>query len=130
MRLCFPVEQNLGLKSRIYYHFGSAPLYLLIDTETEDIQELPWLAKEEVPCTQARFMREQQVEALVLSGVGEKALTRLVDFGIQVYEAKGVTIADNLICLSDNRLHHYEPEQACPAYRSEATERTHHHCTH
>ena len=35
MKLCFPIESEDGLNSRIYSHFGSAPNFIIYDTETD-----------------------------------------------------------------------------------------------
>ena len=31
MKICFPVAENKGLESPVYNHFGSAPMFLLVD---------------------------------------------------------------------------------------------------
>jgi len=36
MKICFPVEENKGLESAVYGHFGSAPGFVTFDTETEE----------------------------------------------------------------------------------------------
>ena len=33
MKICFPVTADEGLESAVYSHFGSAPLFLLVDTD-------------------------------------------------------------------------------------------------
>jgi predicted Fe-Mo cluster-binding NifX family protein len=34
MRVCIPIAKGLGLESRVSPHFGSAPLFMLVDPET------------------------------------------------------------------------------------------------
>jgi len=34
MKLCIPISEDRGLDSPICGHFGSAPAFLLVDTET------------------------------------------------------------------------------------------------
>lgn len=34
MNLCIPVTQDLGLQSPVCMHFGSAPLFLIVDTDS------------------------------------------------------------------------------------------------
>ena len=36
MKLCFPIEANNGLKSIVYGHFGSAPMFFIYDSESKD----------------------------------------------------------------------------------------------
>ena len=33
MRLCFPVSEHNGINSEVYGHFGSAPFFIIVDTE-------------------------------------------------------------------------------------------------
>ena len=36
MKLCFPVKIDNGLESIVFNHFGSSPLFVLLDTETNE----------------------------------------------------------------------------------------------
>ena len=40
MKICFPVAQNQGLESRILEHFGSAPMFLIVETEGRVVSEV------------------------------------------------------------------------------------------
>lgn len=40
MKLCFPVRKNDGLESRLFNHFGLAPLLLIVDSETREVEEI------------------------------------------------------------------------------------------
>ena len=35
MKICFPVESDKGLDSEVFGHFGSAPIFVVFDTETK-----------------------------------------------------------------------------------------------
>ena len=38
MRVCIPVEKNEGAESKPYNHFGSAPKFLIVNLEGEEIE--------------------------------------------------------------------------------------------
>ena len=38
MKIAFPTQENNGMESRVYGHFGSAQYFVLVDTE-EDSSE-------------------------------------------------------------------------------------------
>jgi hypothetical protein len=40
MKICFPTENLKGLDSIVYGHFGSAPGFVIVDTESTDIEEI------------------------------------------------------------------------------------------
>lgn len=33
MKLCFPTTHNQGMESQVFEHFGSAPMFLLVDSK-------------------------------------------------------------------------------------------------
>ena len=39
MTICFPVKRNDGLGSQIFQHFGLAPMFLLVDAKTGEVEE-------------------------------------------------------------------------------------------
>ena len=34
MKICFPVQNDNGIESTVYNHFGSAPVFVVFDTDT------------------------------------------------------------------------------------------------
>ncbi|RME41495.1 MAG: diguanylate cyclase, partial [Deltaproteobacteria bacterium] len=37
MKVCFPVNNDQGLESEVYGHFGSAPAFVVVDTESHEV---------------------------------------------------------------------------------------------
>jgi len=33
MRVCFAIREDKGMESQVYNHFGSAPAFVIVDTE-------------------------------------------------------------------------------------------------
>jgi predicted Fe-Mo cluster-binding NifX family protein len=40
MKICFPVESDKGLDSEVFGHFGSAPTFVVFDTEAKSIDTI------------------------------------------------------------------------------------------
>ena len=40
MNVCFPVMVNQGLQSAVFNHFGSAPVFVVVDSETGRLAEV------------------------------------------------------------------------------------------
>ena len=38
MKVCFPVQKDEGVESQVYNHFGSAPVFIMVDTEEKVFQ--------------------------------------------------------------------------------------------
>jgi len=37
MKVCFPVQNNEGMESSVYNHFGSAPMFVVVDSATNTV---------------------------------------------------------------------------------------------
>ena len=40
MKICMPTEGDKGISEKLYAHFGSAPYFTVVDTETGDVSEI------------------------------------------------------------------------------------------
>ena len=115
MKICFPTTCHEGLESDVYGHFGSAPMFLVVDTATGAVTEQanPDLGHAHGQCQPMRALRGQQVDAIVVGGIGAGALMGLNRAGLKVYRSMGSTIADNLACLAQEELPELSPDQVC-----------------
>ena len=115
MKICFPVGDNEGLESPVFGHFGSAPLFLLVDTDSAGVTEVRNQDLDHVhgQCSPLRALGAVAVDAVVVGGIGGGALKGLLNAGLTVYRAAGVTIADNLALLAHQELAELSPEQTC-----------------
>jgi predicted Fe-Mo cluster-binding NifX family protein len=115
MKICFPVERNDGLESVVFGHFGSAPLFVVIDTETRQVNEVANrdLHHAHGSCSPLKALGEEKADAIVVGGIGAGALMGLNRAGMKVYRAAGDTIADNLAMLALVELQELTPDQVC-----------------
>jgi len=115
MKICFPVAENQGFESEVYGHFGSAPQFLVVDTETREIKVLKNGDEHHAhgACQPLKALNGQEVDAIVVGGIGGGALMGLNRAGLEVYRAQGLTIADNITCLAHDKLPILTPGQTC-----------------
>lgn len=115
MRLCIPVEKNDGLESLVYGHFGSAPLFVVVDTETQMITEIDNrdLHHAHGACSPLKALGGTHVDGIIVGGIGAGALMGLNRAGLKVFKAEGDTVADNLSCLGMDLLPELTPDQVC-----------------
>jgi len=115
MKICFPVEENQGLESSVFGHFGSAPAFVVVDTETRDVREIVNrdLHHAHGACSPIKALGGQQADAIVVGGIGAGALLGLNRAGLKVYRALGDTIAENLACMAHAELPELTSEQVC-----------------
>ncbi len=106
MRVCFPVQKDEGLDSAVYNHFGSAPMFVMIDTETAANVTINNQDQHHThgSCNPMKALDNQKVDAIVVGGIGAGALTRLNQLGISVHRAQGKTVRENITMLKSNSL--------------------------
>ncbi len=115
MKICFPVQKNEGLSSEVYGHFGSAPMFLIYDTTTESIAAVNNRDQNHVhgQCNPLKALDNQQVDAVVVGGIGAGALTRLNQMGIRVHRAQAETIVENVSMLHTQSLPELTVQGCC-----------------
>jgi predicted Fe-Mo cluster-binding NifX family protein len=89
MNLCIPVETDLGLDSKVYGHFGSAPLFLIIDTETMTTKAITNNNQNHAHgmCQPVKAVEGEAVDGIVVSGIGRGALMKFNAAGYQVFRS-------------------------------------------
>lgn len=98
MKICFPVQNDNGIESTVYNHFGSAPVFVVFDTATNSVASINNGDQHHShgACNPMKALDNQRVDAIVVGGIGAGALTRLNQMGITVHRSQGVTIRENL----------------------------------
>lgn len=115
MEICFPVERNDGLESAVFGHFGSAPMFMVVNTETREVTEVSNqdLHHAHGSCSPLKALGGRQVDAIVVVGISAGALMGLNRAGLKVYQAQWATIAENLAWMAQVELPELNPGQAC-----------------
>jgi predicted Fe-Mo cluster-binding NifX family protein len=96
MKICIPVETSEGLKARIFAHFGSAPYFLLYDTEREASEVLGNIDNHHAHgmCHPLKVLENRHIDAVVCAGMGARAVQKLNEGGMRTYRANGATGAE------------------------------------
>ena len=115
MKVCIPVNEDRGLDSPVCGHFGSAPLFLVVDTETSACRALPNGNQHHAHgmCRPLDALRGEQLDALVVGGIGLGALTRLRESGLDVWISNRPDVKATLAALADGSLRRADPAGAC-----------------
>jgi predicted Fe-Mo cluster-binding NifX family protein len=115
MKVCFPVQKNEGINSLVYNHFGSAPMFIVVDTDTDNVSLINNRDQHHAhgACNPIKALDRQSVDAIVVGGIGAGALSRLNQAGIKVYQAKDKTIKNNVEMFKSQSLPELKPEHCC-----------------
>ena len=106
MKICFPVQNDNGIESAVYNHFGSAPVFVVFDTDTNSIGSISNQDQHHThgACDPMKALDKRTVDAIVVDGIGTGALTRLNQMGIAVHRSQGGTIRENISLFQAHRL--------------------------
>ena len=119
MKVCFPVQENDGVESEVYGHFGSSPMFVIVDTEGTEVQTVSNRDLHHVhgACNPVMALGGQKVDALIVGGIGGGALVKLNALGVKVYGAGAPKVRDNLELLKGNKLEELSLDQSCRAHQ-------------
>jgi len=118
MKIGFAVQTNEGMESRVYDHFGSAPSFIIVDTEGKEVLTVNNKDLHHVhgACNPIMALDGKNVDAMVVGGIGAGALAKLNASGIKVYGAGASTVKDNLSLLSENKLEELSVYNSCRSH--------------
>jgi predicted Fe-Mo cluster-binding NifX family protein len=115
MKVCFPVQKDEGLDSVVYNHFGSAPMFVVVDTDSNNIEKIHNRDRyhSHGACNPMKALDNQKVDAIVVGGIGAGALTRINQMGISVHRSQAKTIRDNVAMFSSKTLPALTLQECC-----------------
>jgi len=118
MKVCFPVEIEQGLKSKVYGHFGTAPAFIVVETENNQVTTISNKDQhhEHGACNPLKKFNGQQIDALVVGGIGMGALNILSQSGIKVFKAQAPTVHENVALLKAGNLPEFSAQHTCAGH--------------
>ena len=121
MKVGFAVQLNEGMESTVYGHFGSAPAFIIVDTELNEVLGLDNknMHHEHGGCNPIMALNGNQVDAMVVGGIGAGALMKLNAMGIKVYGAGAMTVKENIALLGDGGLQELSMDNSCKAHQGQ-----------
>ncbi|OHD12030.1 MAG: hypothetical protein A2Y34_13720 [Spirochaetes bacterium GWC1_27_15] len=107
MKICIPTENNNGLNSTVYGHFGSAPYFIIYDTNYNKIEVINNMDKnhQHGQCNPLASFVEKPIDVMVTGGIGGGALKKLNANGIKAYRStKEATVSEVIKNYESNKL--------------------------
>jgi predicted Fe-Mo cluster-binding NifX family protein len=118
MRVCFPVENANGVESEVYGHFGSAPVFIIVETKDNQVTTINNKDQHHAhgACNPLKALNNQQVDAIVVGGIGAGALTKLNQQGIKVFRAQAPKVRENITLLNRQSLPEFTMQHTCAGH--------------
>ncbi|MGD9504714.1 MAG: NifB/NifX family molybdenum-iron cluster-binding protein [Syntrophobacteraceae bacterium] len=127
MRICFPTDVLKGMESNVYGHFGTAPGFVIVDTETSAVEEINNSDQHHAHgmCQPIKALGGQKVDSIAVGGIGMGALMGLQNNGMKVFRAVAGTVRDNLELLQNGKLPEFSAQHTCAGHSGGGC--SHHH---
>jgi predicted Fe-Mo cluster-binding NifX family protein len=115
MKVGFAVQVNQGLESAVYDHFGSAPAFIIVDTDQRQISTVDNTNAQHVhgACNPVTALGGNSIDAMVVGGIGPGAIMKLNAMGVKVFRAGATTVNENIALLKENKLHELSVSDSC-----------------
>jgi predicted Fe-Mo cluster-binding NifX family protein len=115
MNICIPVTEDNGTASAVCAHFGSAPWFMIVDTDTGACRAVPNRNQHHGHgmCAPLATLEGEDLHGIVVGGIGMGALNKLGAAGLKVYRAEHATVGDALAAFKAGTLSIMDPGMAC-----------------
>jgi predicted Fe-Mo cluster-binding NifX family protein len=115
MNICIPVTQDRGLQSPVCAHFGSAPLFMIVDTESGICRPIVNgnCQHHHGQCQPLSALAGEQFDAMAVGGIGMGALNRLQAANLRVFISNEPTVEKTVAALKSGLLPEATPATAC-----------------
>ena len=115
MNICIPVLEDKGLESPVSAHFGSAPVFMIVDTKSGSCRPISnrSLTHEHGMCQPLLSIANESVDGMVVGGIGTGALNKLQAANIRVFLSELPTVDATLAAFKAGTLKLVTPQTAC-----------------
>ena len=131
MKLCFPVVTDEGMDSKIYGHFTSTPMFLIVDTPTRQSSVVANCDRDNPygGCNPFSALKGRQLAGIIVGGIGDESLRVMNLCGFKVYQAISADLAENVALFEENVLTELAVQQSHLEGRC-STGEGEHQCNH
>ena len=118
MKIAFPTQENKGMNSPVFGHFGSAPHFIIVDSNSGTFESTSNPDKEHQhgKYQPLEALSGKRVDAVVVGGIGAGALHRLNTAGVTTYRAVEGTVSENLELIKSGLLPLFTRDQTCAGH--------------
>ena len=118
MHICIPVLDDRGLDSQVCAHFGSAPGFMIIDTDTRACRVISNRNQHHAHgmCQPVRALAGRVVHAVVCGGMGARAVMMLNESGIKTYRAIAGSVEEVVQRYKDGALEEITVDNSCASH--------------
>ncbi len=118
MRVCLPTMGKNGMDERVHNHFGSARYFTIYDTDTQAATVVENNNEHHThgACQPVDAIASHQINAVLTSGMGGRAVQMFNNSGIKVFQLAGHTVRDAIGKFERGELLELTVQNACAGH--------------
>jgi len=118
--VCFPTIDDNGIESRLSGHFGSAPWFVAVNTETNESVSVANgnRVHEHGQCNPISALSGLKPDVVAVQGIGPGAINKLQAMNIKVLRVEASTVKEALEQLAAGNLSEMTLDDACKSHGS------------
>jgi predicted Fe-Mo cluster-binding NifX family protein len=118
MHVCIPVDEDRGLESRVCQHFGTASLFMIVDTETGVCRAVRNQNADHAhgTCEPLLMLRGEALDGIIVAGIGRGALERLELDRVRVFRTEHGSVGETIAALRSGALRQLTTGEACTGH--------------
>jgi predicted Fe-Mo cluster-binding NifX family protein len=115
MHICIPITEDKGLKSQVSAHFGSAPAFTIVDTDSGACRAIINNNQHHGHgmCSPLASLQGERIDSMIVGGIGMGALHKLEAAKIRVYYSTLATVEETVAAFKAGKLNLVTAETAC-----------------
>jgi predicted Fe-Mo cluster-binding NifX family protein len=118
MNICIPITQDNGIRSPVSLHFGSAPIFMVVDTESGTCRAITNgnLHHDHGMCQPLSQLAGEKLDAMVVGGIGMGAVSKFNAANIRVFFSDHSTVEETVAAFKSGTLREVTPAMACAGH--------------
>jgi len=115
MKICIPIDSNDALDSHVCAHFGSAPYFMIVDTETSECETIINTGAHHAHgmCQPLALLEGREIDGVVVGGIGRGALAKLQAANIGVFLSEYPSVKETVDAYNAGTLQPVSPAHVC-----------------
>lgn len=118
MKVCIPTLGKRGLEDSVSEHFGRAPTFTIVDSETMKVKVIENQSEHMGGIGKPpEHLAKEGVHVMLCSGLGPRAITMFEEFGIEVYVGAQGNVKNTIELWKFGKLQVATDENACKEHK-------------
>ncbi len=111
MKICFPVAVDCGIDSDLFSHFASAPQFLIVDTESDNVEAVENCDDKDPTkgCDPFAALEGKNLDAIIVDAIGDAVHQTMNMCGFRVFTATSSNLQQLIEAFKKNELEEIEP---------------------